>query len=555
MEDTMPDTAPKRKLIEVALPLEAINRESARENFIYKRNPSSVHKWWAQRPLAAARALLFAQLVDDPSARRNEFPTEELQREERERLHDLIARLVVWENASDEKLLAEANAEILKSTGGNPPPILDPFAGGGTIPLEAQRLGLQAHASDLNPVAVLITKALIEIPPKFRDQPPVFAGLADSEIRDWKRAEGLAADIRAYGSWMRDEAEKRLGHLYPKATLSDGSKATVIAWIWTRTVMCPNPGCGIEMPLVRSWWLGKKKGKEAYAVPSVVADPNHPSRQRVSFSINQGRDGATAATDVGTVSRTGARCVACDTPVDLKYVRSEGALGRMGHQMIAAVASAGRSRVYLAPDAAQVAAAVIEPPDDVPEASLPSQALSFRVQAYGMTTWAALFTNRQLVALTTLCDLVAEAREHVINDGGTPARADAIATYLGLALSKTADYSNSLAVWYPQEDRPKNLFAAQSLPMVWDFPEQNPLTDIGGSFLASVRIVSESFEGLPLGPAPVVRQANAVDAVAESALIATDPPFRKLSVCYGTVCCHGATRERSRLAPVLRQAA
>ena len=251
----------KKKLIEVALPLEAINRESAREKSIRHGHPSTLHLWWARRPLAAARAVLFAQLVDDPSAHPEEFPTEELQRKERERLHKLIERLVVWENIRDEELLAEAHAEILKSTNGNPPPILDPFAGGGTIPLEAQRLGLEAHASDLNPVAVLINKALIEIPPRFRDQPPIYPGLAESEIRTWKGAEGLAADVRAYGQWMRDEAEKRIGHHYPKATLPDGTQANVIAWIWARTVTCPNPACGIEMPLVRSWWLGKKKGK------------------------------------------------------------------------------------------------------------------------------------------------------------------------------------------------------------------------------------------------------------------------------------------------------
>lgn len=235
---------PKRKLIEVALPLEAINRESAREKSIRHGHPSTLHLWWARRPLAAARAVLFAQLVDDPSSHPEEFPTEEAQKAERERLHGIIERLVVWENIRDESLLAEAHAEILKSTDGHPPAILDPFAGGGTIPLEAQRLGLEAHASDLNPVAVLINKALIEIPPKFRDQPPVFPGLADSQTIGWKGATGLAADVRAYGEWMRDQAQQRIGHHYPKATLPDGAQATVIAWIWARTVTCPNPACG-----------------------------------------------------------------------------------------------------------------------------------------------------------------------------------------------------------------------------------------------------------------------------------------------------------------------
>jgi len=313
----------KRKLIEVALPLEAINRESAREKSIRQGHPATLHLWWARRPLAAARAVLFAQLVDDPSARPEEFPTEELQRKERERLHKLLERLVVWENIRDEKLLAEAHAEILKSTDGNPPPILDPFAGGGTIPLEAQRLGLEAHASDLNPVAVLIEKALIEIPPKFSDQPPVYPGLAESQIRSWKGTEGLAADVRAYGAWMRQKAEERIGKHYPKATLPDGSRAMVIAWIWARTLICPNPACGIELPLVRTWWLSTKKGQEAFLVPSVLSDPEHPSGRRLKFEIGHALPDAPPTKDDGTMVRGSARCILCDAHVGNDYVRAQ----------------------------------------------------------------------------------------------------------------------------------------------------------------------------------------------------------------------------------------
>lgn len=531
MTDT---TTPKRKLIEVALPLEAINKESARENYIYKRNPSSIHKWWAQRPLATARAVLFAQLVDDPSSKPEEFPTEELQRKERDRLHKLIERLVVWENTRDEKLLAEAHAEILKSTGGNPPPILDPFAGGGTIPLEAQRLGLEAHASDLNPVAVLINKALIEIPPKFRDQPPVFPGLADSEIRSWNGAEGLAADVRAYGEWMRDEAEKRIGHLYPKATLPDGSQATVIAWIWARTVTCPNPACRITMPLVRSWWLGKKKGKEAYVIPSVIDG-------KVHFTIGHDPKTAPIPANDGTVGRTGATCIGCGSAVELNYIRSEGQAGRIGAQLMATVAEGNRTRIYLEPTPEHEAAAQVPRPEDIPVGEIPPKAPSFRVQAYGFKEYVDLFTPRQLTALTTFSDLITEARERVLTDarasgmpegdrlenGGTGAQAyaDAIATYFCMAISKTADYCCSLAVWDPQNDRPKNLFAAQSIPMVWDFPEQNPLTNIGGSLHASLRIISEAFQHLGHGRDAVVRQCDAKDAMETGSLISTDPPY------------------------------
>lgn len=430
----------KRKLIEVSLPLEAINRESAREKSIRHGHPSTLHLWWARRPLAAARAVLFAQLVDDPSSHPDEFPTEETQRAERERLHALIERMVVWENVRDEKLFAQAHTEILKSTGGNPPPILDPFAGGGTIPLEAQRLGLEAHASDLNPVAVLINKALIEIPPKFRDQPPVFPGLAESQIRTWRGAEGLAADVRSYGQWMRDQAEQRIGHLYPDATLPDGTTAPVIAWIWARTVTCPNPACGIELPLVRSWWLGKKKGKEAYVVPSVESDASCPSGLRVQFHIGHDSKAGPAADIDGTVGRTGATCVACQSPVDLEYVRSTSREVGLGSQLMAVVAEGTRQRIYLPPTTAQVQAADVVEPDSVPPGELFDWPGRINVFRYGLTQFSDLFTNRQLVALTTFSDLVGEARERVKADGGSDAYADAVATYLGLVVSRLTDY-------------------------------------------------------------------------------------------------------------------
>lgn len=259
-----------KKLIEVALPLEAINAESAREKSIRHGHPSTLHLWWARRPLATARAVIWSSLVDDPSSHPEQFPTEEAQQQERERLFDILTRLVKWENSNDEGVLAEAKAEIMKSTNNNPPALLDPFAGGGAIPLEAQRLGLEAHAHDLNPVAVMINKAMIEIPPKFAGRSPVNpeAQRQGAANQDWKGAAGLAEDVRYYGEWMKQEAYKRIGHLYPKAKLEDGSEATVIAWIWARTVKCPNPACGCEMPLVKSFMLSKKKGKEAYIQPT-----------------------------------------------------------------------------------------------------------------------------------------------------------------------------------------------------------------------------------------------------------------------------------------------
>ena len=527
-------------MIEVALPLETINRESVRESYIYKGNPSSVHKWFAQRPLAAARAVLFAQLVDDPSAHPDNFATEDAQRVERERLHGIIERLVIWENTRDEALLAEAHAEILKSTGGSPPPILDPFAGGGTIPLEAQRLGLEAQASDLNPVAVLINKALLEIPQRFAGRAPVFPGLADQRLGSWEAATGLAADVRAYGEWIRDEAQSRIGTYYPQATLDDGTRRSVIAWIWARTVTCPNPACGIEMPLARTWWLSKKKGKEAWVRPLIVAYSQHPSGRRVAFEIGHGRVGAPTRGDDGTVERNGATCVACGTAVALEYLRATAREIGFGTRLMAVMATANGRRIYLPPDDEQVDAAMVERPASAPDASLPTEALGFRVQNYGMTMWADLFTSRQLLAMTTFCDLVMEVRQRVHLDalaGGMRAGgrredgensaegyADAVSTYLAFALGKHADYGNSLVAWYPQEDRPSHLFTLATVPMAWDFCELNPLADVGGAWSRCVKIVSEAFEGLGRGMPAVVVQRPA-EKQPDGVLISTDPPY------------------------------
>ncbi len=338
----------RKKLIEVALPLEAINAESAREKSPPNSHPSRLHLWWARRPLAACRAVLFAQLVDDPSSRPEEFPTEESQEKERQRLFRIIENLVKWENVDNDQVLQAARAEILKSTNNNPPSVLDPFCGGGSIPLEAQRLGLEAHASDLNPVAVLITKALIEIPPKFAERPPVHP-VIDKKLLDheWRGAHGLAEDVRYYGQWMRDEAEKRIGHLYPKVKLlkeQGGGEATVIAWVWARTVKCPNPACGAMMPLVRSFALSSKKGKQAWVEP-VVKLEGAGLPPSISFIVKTEKGEAPE----GTVNRRGARCVACDAITALDYVRTEGKAKKLNVQLMAIVAEGDRGRLYVTP--------------------------------------------------------------------------------------------------------------------------------------------------------------------------------------------------------------
>jgi putative DNA methylase len=529
----------RKKLIEVALPLEAINKESAREKSIRHGHPSTLHLWWARRPLAACRAVLFASLVDDPSSGPEEFPTEAAQERERQRLFRIIEELVKWENTNNEHVLEAARREILKSTDGNPPPVLDPFCGGGSIPLEAQRLGLKAYASDLNPVAVLITKALIEIPPRFAGRPPV-----NPEARTkmahrgvWRGAAGLAEDVRYYGKWMRDEAEKRIGHLYPKVKLPQergGGEATVIAWLWARTVKCPNPACGVTMPLVHSLLVSTKPGEKAWVEPIV-----DKARKTVQFEIKMG----SGAPPEGTVNRRGARCIVCGQSVPFDHVRAEGKTGRMGAQLMAIVARGERGRTYLPPNDVQAAIAAQAQPKWAPESSLPEHALGFRVQIYGMTKHRDLFTTRQLVALATFSDLVSEARERVQQDAidaglsldGTPlhaggssatAYADAVVTYLGFVVDRTASMNSALC-WWNTEGFIAQTFGRPTLSMVWDFAECNPLGDSTGSWAGAVGWVTGVMKESQTQKNGVAEQLDAAVALMniDTPVVSTDPPY------------------------------
>lgn len=522
----------RKKLIEVALPLEAINAAASREKSIRHGHPSTLHLYWARRPLATARAVLFAQLVDDPASRPEEFPTVEEQDTERARLHKLIEDLVKWENSNNEQLLEQARIEIRKSNGGELPPVLDPFAGGGSIPLEAQRLGLEAHASDLNPLAVLINKALIEIPPKFAGQPPVFPG-AHSKQTSWSKAQGLAEDIRLYGQWMRDEAERRIGHHYPKVIAPGGTEHTVIAWIWARTVKSPNPANPIETPLVRSWWLSKKKGKEAYVLPEVIGG-------KVKFSVRHDSDGPSDDAD-GTIGRGGGRVVGDQTPLTLSYVREFGKSQGLGSTLMAVIADGGKGRLYISPSEDQEVAAQVGPVDNAPVGDIPTNPRDFKTPNYGMSKWSDLFSRRQLLTMTTLSNLVAELREKVLNDcthrgieegegleqGGMlgAAYADTVATYVALAVSRQADYSSSICTWDKSRDTPSHVFSRQAIPMVWDFAEVNPFSSSSGNFMGQVGWVAKAVLNTPASGLAEVKQVPAQSRRYGGMVVSTDPPY------------------------------
>ena len=527
----------KKKLIEVALPLEAINAESAREKSIRHGHPSTLHLWWARRPLATARAVIWSSLVDDPSSHPEQFPDEEAQQKERERLFGILTRLVKWENSNDETILAEAKAEILKSTDNNPPALLDPFAGGGAIPLEAQRLGLEAHAHDLNPVAVMINKAMIEIPPKFANMRPVnpeARAQMGSSVAP-KGAAGLAEDVRYYGEWMKQEAYKRIGHLYPKVKLADGSEATVIAWIWARTVKCPNPACGCEMPLASSYVLSKKKGKYAWIEPRVFGN-------KVDFIVHQGEK---LGKVIEPKKGRGAAfiCPVCgETTLDA-YVKDEGKAGRIGAQLMAIVAEGKHGREYLSPNAEHIHAAEIDKPEDYPDGMMPTNPRWFSPPAFGMTDYSQLFTNRQLTALTTFSELVGEAQkkaeadavaagmfnDHIaLSEGGTGARAygEAVGVYLAFAVDKISDRSSSLCRWDTGYQKIGNTFGRQALPMVWMYAESNPIGDSTGSFSGALANIVEC---VVVAPCQNFGTAIQFDAQSDNGLrnimVSTDPPY------------------------------
>ena len=592
-------TYPK-KLIEVSIPLKEINEACAREKSIRHGHPSTLHLWWARRPLAAARAVLFCQMVDDPSGYVDELLADKARRQhaqqevelelrmtphlspkledklvekERERLHDLVKELVLWENTTNEKVLNRARKEIRNSwqrhlrrselPENTPmPPVLDPFAGGGAIPLEAQRLGVEAHASDLNPVAVLINKATIEIPPKFAALPPVNADWQSKTKEEkaattWSGAQGLAEDVRYYGQWMQEEMEKRIGHLYPpyilttdvldgrpdlvKAGYKAGDKLSVIAWLWARTVPSPNPALhGKPVPLVSSFWLSKKAGKEVYVEPVVQNGDYH-------FEIRVGKPANPEIVEEGTKSGRGNFiCLISGVPIDVADIRQRGIEKKINAKMMAVVCEGRRGRIYLPPNKEQTGVAESARPEWQPDQKLPEAALGFRIQNYGMTQWSDLFTSRQLTALTLIADLASEARELAFSHAntafslpkdaqsleqqgcGSRAYADAIAIYLAFSLSRCSMSDNNLVRWNSTGEKAQHCFGRQAISMLWDFAEPNILGSATGSWAAAYLQTADPLQYLaqPQWGSSDVRQANASNReIPSGTIISTDPPY------------------------------
>jgi putative DNA methylase len=534
----------KKKLIEVAIPLEAINAASAREKSIRHGHPSTLHLWWARRPLAACRAVLFAQLVDDPSSLPEQFPTAELQDAERKRLFAIIEELVIWENSTNEEVLERARAEIRRSCGGILPPVYDPFSGGGSIPLEAQRLGLPAYGSDLNPVAVMIGKAMIEIPPKFKDQRPIHPGIKGNQY--YRNAEGLAEDVKYYGEWMRERAWDRAGHLYPKEDLpkeDGGGKANVIAWFWARTVPSPDPAFSdVNVPIASSFLLSSKPGKEVWIDPIV-----NKSTKSIEFKIRRGGTKTQIANaNEGTKSGRGAsfRCIMSDTAITPLYVKSMGKAGRLGQTLMAVAVEGKNSRVYLEATKEHEDVALSAKPSWKPDQRQAKNPRWFSPPDYGMETFGDLFTARQLFALNTFGDLVHEVRTQIeadaravgmcaddsgLNDGGAGARAyaEAVSVYLAFAADRAADAWSAQVTWRNSVEASRSTFARQALPMVWDFVELNPFSNSNGNWTsASIDWVQKSLGAFcPASVGQIVQgDAQTVDYPSMS-VISTDPPY------------------------------
>lgn len=569
-----PIKSPK-KLIEVALPLDDINAAAAREKSIRHGHPSTLHLWWARRPLAAARAVIFAQMVNDPGYQRElGYGVNKKEAEiKREKLFDIIRELVKWENTNNEEVLQRARNAIWDSWREtchlnrnhpeaaelfNPdklPAFHDPFAGGGAIPLEAQRLGLESYASDLNPVAVMINKAMIEIPPKFAGQAPI-GPLPDGEkqknmMEDWAGARGLAEDVRRYGHWMREEAFARIGHLYPKVEITpqmvaerpdlkayEGEELTVIAWLWTRTVTCANPACRCEMPLLSSFLLSSKKGQESYILPRYKTG-------RTSFEVTHKFDPNLGDAKAGFKRGMSGifECINCGSVTTRNYTAEQATTVGLGSIQTAVVCEGKKGRVYLPAETSLLPAAMPQPDVRGLTIELSPNPRDVWCRNFGLNTPADLFTPRQLVALTTFSDLVQEAREKAIADAkvagltddgrglaqggaGATAYGEAVAAYLLFAVNKGANLWSTITSWMSDRGAFRETFARQAIPMVWDFAEANPFSNSGGNLLTAIDKGRMAIELLPAQLAGKVSQQDAAtQLISRNKVVSTDPPY------------------------------
>ncbi len=530
-----------KKLIEVALPLKQINAAAEYEKMPgIGPHPRGIHHWWARRPFTTARAILWASIIDDPSSDTAQFPTEKEQITERNRLFGILSNLVDWKKSSNEQVIEAAKKEIIKASKGHLPEVLDPFAGGGAIPFEASRLGLIAHAHDLNPVAVMINKSLLEIVSRFNGGEPVNpkkrAEIGSLE-EYWSGASILSSDLKYYGELLKKEAFEKLRNNYPKAKIpkkNGGGENNVVAWIWTRTVICPNPSCGNELPLMKSFVLSKKKGAEAYIKPHYV-------NEKLEFDvINQKYPGKKS----GTVSRSGVICPCCNMPVTFDYVREQGKAGKLSARLAAVVAEGKRRKIYLSPDLEQSLAANIDISDDIPTGSISYYPGCLNTNAYGLDRFESLFTNRQMASLLELSKSLKHIRktieEDAINAGypddhlhlsqggkGALALSEAIAVYLAFAIDRVANFANTATTWSSSNEKVMFLFNRQAISMTWDFPECNIFGNAVGSFLQVTEYIADCIKTFPQNQkSGEAQQFDAqVDCGLRNVIVSTDPPY------------------------------
>ena len=513
----------KKKLIEVALPLDAINSAASRENNIHTGLPANLHTWWSRKPLGVARSTLFASLVDDPSEYSS---TKEEEERQRERLFKLVEQLADVNEGMTPSVLQAARKEILKSNDGKMPSFWDPFCGGGSIPLEALRLGLASYATDLNPVAVFVTRVLIELAPKHANRKPINPPDRKTGLVSGAAAfEGIKRDVLYYGQQVENRLYELLDDAYPEADLPKelgGGQAKSVAWIWARSVQCPNPSCRAHAPLVNKFWISTHKGNEAFAHPIF-----NPDTKKFTFEI---KTHGTPRT--GTVNRSGATCLACGNPIPFEHVRAEGVSGRIGYTLMAIAAEGPRGRLYLPPDPnhAEIAANCV--PASEPDSELPTSALGFRVQKYGITRHSDLFTRRQLMSLEILADEISKIRPQIVRDSdGDEAYADLVQAFLALSLSRVAQTNNTLVRWLIRKSGTSKgtpAFDRQIVSMVWEFSEGNILGSSVGSWSAALRNPLTALNCLPATKIEGnARQADAAAASVEfeNVIISTDPPY------------------------------